>query len=174
MSTSTIALCRIQRVSRHLSRTMASATSSTAKSVVVGSDHGGFDLKVQIVEHLKAQGVVVEDVGCHSAARCDYPDIASLAGKAVADGRHAQGIVVCGSGIGISIAANKVPGIRCALLHDHYGAVMCRRHNNANMMALGGRVTGVEVAKEIVDAFLSTEFDGGRHEARVGKIMSIC
>ena len=85
-----------------------------------------------------------------------------------------QGIVVCGSGIGISIAANKVPGIRCALLHDHYGAVMCRRHNNANMMALGGRVTGVEVAKEIVDAFLSTGFDGGRHETRVGKIMSIC
>eukprot|EP00946_MAST-07B_sp_MAST-7B-sp1_P001872 g1872.t1 len=153
---------------------MASAASAATKSVVVGSDHGGFELKVQIVEHLKAQGVVVEDVGCHSAARCDYPDIASLAGKAVAEGRCAQGIVVCGSGIGISIAANKVPGIRCALLHDHYGAVMCRRHNNANMMALGGRVTGVEVAKEIVDAFLSTEFDGGRHEARVGKIMSIC
>ena len=148
--------------------------SANSSAVVIGSDHGGFDLKVQLVEHLKSKGITVKDVGCHSATRCDYPDIASLAGKAVADGTFQKGIVVCGSGIGISIAANKVPGVRCALLHDHYGAVMCRRHNNANMMALGGRVTGVEVAKEIVDAFLTTNFDGGRHEARVGKIMAIC
>ena len=103
-------------------------------------------------------------------------DIAALAGKATLDSSNTlqRGIVVCGSGIGISIAANKVPGVRCALLHDHYGAVMCRKHNNANMIALGGRTTGVEIAKEIVDAFLSTEFEGGRHEGRVGKIMSIC
>lgn len=148
--------------------------STHSGAVVVGSDHGGFDLKVQLVEHLKSKGISVEDVGCHSATRCDYPDIAAVAGKAVADRNFGKGILVCGSGIGISIAANKVPGVRCALLHDHYGAVMSRRHNNANMMALGGRVTGVEVAKEIVDAFLTTEFDGGRHEARVDKINAIC
>ena len=116
------------------------------------------------------------DVGCHSATRCDYPDIAALAGAAtLAETNTLQrGIVVCGSGIGISIAANKVPGVRCALLHDHYGAVMCRKHNNANMIALGGRTTGIEIAKEIVDAFLSTEFEGGRHADRVGKIMAMC
>ena len=155
---------------------MATVTTNAKNTIIVGSDHGGFDLKVQIVDHLKAKGYAVNDVGCHSATRCDYPDIAVLAGVATVEETNTlqRGIVACGSGIGISIAANKVPGVRCALLHDHYGAVMCRKHNNANMIALGGRTTGVEIAKEIVDAFLSTEFEGGRHEGRVGKIMSIC
>jgi|TARA_B110000208_G_scaffold65416_1_gene84800 ribose 5-phosphate isomerase B len=155
---------------------MATISSTTTNTVIVGSDHGGYDLKIQVVEHLKSKGYQVQDVGCHSATRCDYPDIAALAGRATLEESNTlqRGIIVCGSGIGISIAANKVPGVRCALLHDHYGAVMCRKHNNANMIALGGRTTGVEIAKEIVDAFLSTEFEGGRHEGRVSKIMSIC
>ena len=158
---------RINQLQRHLS-----TTSGAPKSIVVGSDHGGYDLKIQIVEHLKTKGYQVHDVGCHQPERCDYPDIAELAGQATIDAlnTHQRGIVVCGSGIGISIAANKVPGVRCALLHDHYGAVMCRKHNNANMIALGGRTTGIEIAKEIVDAFLSTEFEGGRHAERVDKI----
>ena len=152
------------------------AASAKSNTVIIGSDHGGFDLKVQISDYLKTKGFEVEDVGCHTATRCDYPDIAGLAGRATLDDSNTlqRGIVVCGSGIGISIAANKVPGVRCALLHDHYGAVMCRKHNNANMTALGGRTTGIEIAKEIVDAFLSTEFEGGRHEGRVEKIMSMC
>jgi ribose 5-phosphate isomerase B len=156
---------------------MATLTlTQTQNTVVVGSDHGGFDLKVQLVDHLQSKGFSVQDVGCHDTTSVDYPDIAALAGKATLDESNAlqRGIVVCGSGIGISIAANKVPGVRCALLHDHYGAVMCRKHNNANMIALGGRTTGIEIAKEIVDAFLATEFEGGRHDRRVGKIMSIC
>ena len=166
---------KTRSVSREFNTKMATIA-TTKGTVIIGSDHGGFDLKIQIVEHLKTIGYQVHDVGCHQPERCDYPDIAALAGKATLDSSNTlqRGIVVCGSGIGISIAANKVPGVRCALLHDHYGAVMCRKHNNANMIALGGRTTGVEIAKEIVDAFLSTEFEGGRHEGRVGKIMSIC
>ena len=154
-------------------------------NIYIGSDHGGFELKLKIVKYLREQypktnyidnPYNINDMGCYESIRCDYPDIAALAGKATLDSSNTlqRGIVVCGSGIGISIAANKVPGVRCALLHDHYGAVMCRKHNNANMIALGGRTTGVEIAKEIVDAFLSTEFEGGRHAGRVGKIMSIC
>ena len=166
---------RIGTLQRHFSTSTAAnrTTNRTAsRTVIIGSDHGGFDLKMQMIEHLELQGYQVQDVGCHSATRCDYPDIAALAGKATLDESNTtqRGIVVCGSGIGISIAANKVPGVRCALLHDHYGAVMCRKHNNANMIALGGRTTGVEVAKEIVDAFLNTEFEGGRHSERVAKI----
>ena len=183
-----LALRRLTALSRRMASSSSSASSASpaspassgcalaTTSIIVGSDHGGFDLKAQIVTHLQEKGVAVHDVGCHSASRCDYPDIAALAGKAVVAGEHGatRGIVVCGSGIGISIAANKVPGVRCALLHDHYGAVMCRRHNNANMIALGGRTTGIEIAKEIVDAFLATDFDGGRHEGRVDKMMKIC
>lgn len=182
ITTSTSHKRRLDQLHRHLSTSTTTPDGdggtltphSNARRVVVGSDHGGFDLKVQLVEHLQTKGFIVHDVGCHDTTSVDYPDIAALAGKATLDESNAlqRGIVVCGSGVGISIAANKVPGVRCALLHDHYGAVMCRKHNNANMIALGGRTTGIEIAKEIVDTFLTTEFDGGRHAARVEKIES--
>ena len=107
--------------------------------------------------------------------RCDYPDISADVCQTLLsapEDANALGILVCGTGIGISIAANKVRGIRCALCHDHYSALMCRKHNNANVIALGGRTTGEEVAKEIVETFLQTAFEGGRHAERVGKIMT--
>ncbi|KAG9394597.1 Sugar-phosphate isomerase, RpiB/LacA/LacB family [Carpediemonas membranifera] len=139
--------------------------------VAIGCDHGGIELKLELIEHLKSLGKTPIDVGCHKEdGSVDYPDYARAICKEVTAGNCKCGIAVCGSGIGISIAANKVSGIRCALLHDHYGAHMCRQHNNANVMALGGRVTGVEVAKEIVTTFLQTEFEGGRHQRRVDKI----
>ena len=155
-------------------RTMTTA----ARTVVVGADHGGYELKELLLAHLGAvhnETVEVVDVG-FGAERCDYPDVASAVGERVAaagDAATTCGMVVCGTGIGISIAANKVPGIRAALCHDHYTAAMARQHNDANVLALGGRVTGAEVAKDIVDTFLATAFEGGRHATRVGKIMAL-
>jgi ribose 5-phosphate isomerase B len=216
---------------------MAAALRSTAvKTFVVGADHGGFELKEQLLAYVRAQygdAVTIVDTG-YGAERCDYPDVASAVGAQVAaagDAATTCGMLVCGTGIGISIAANKVDGVRAALCHDHYTASMSRQHNNANVLALGGalralarsyaalpppraplhapfaqsrardvappfararalahppltsrlarthvpigRVTGTEVAKGIVDTFLGTEFEGGRHATRVGKIMAI-
>jgi ribose 5-phosphate isomerase B len=152
--------------------TTTAAASSAARQVFIGSDHGGFEMKEALKNYLKSKEVPVNDVGTHSADSCDYPDIAQglctqlLGSPSPGD----LGILVCGTGIGISMAANKVAGIRCALCHDHFTAKMCRQHNNANVLALGGRTTGIEVAKEIVDTFLTEGFQGGRHERRVGKI----
>jgi len=137
--------------------------------VFIGSDHGGYELKEQIKSFLEEIGVDVEDLGTYSLKSCDYPDIAQKVALNVVKSKE-KGILICGSGIGMSIAANKVKGIRCALCHDAYTAEYSRRHNDANIIAFGGRTTGVEIAKQMVKIFLFTEFDGGRHEQRVEKI----
>lgn len=139
--------------------------------LAIGSDHGGYDLKQQIMAHLKDRGIPFKDFGCYSRDSCDYPDFGRAAAEAVASGICSQGIVVCTTGVGISIAANKVAGIRCALCTDPYLAKMTRLHNDANMLALGGAYVGVNLALEIVDTFLGTQFSGEeKHMRRVGKL----
>lgn len=139
----------------------------------LGSDHGGFALKEAIKKYLEGNNIEFVDYGTYSEESVDYPDFGEKVGKAVVSGEVDRGIVICGTGIGISLAANKVKGIRCALVSEEYSARMSRMHNNANMLALGGRVTGDELAFSIIDTFLTTEFEGGRHERRVNKIMEI-
>lgn len=134
--------------------------------IAIASDHGGFALKNTVREHLKERGVKVVDLGTDSEESVDYPVYGKACGEAVADGRADRGIVCCGSGIGISIAANKVKGVRCALCTSVEMARLCRQHNNANMIALGGRLTEPELALQIVDTWLDTEFEGGRHQRR--------
>ena len=144
--------------------------------ITIGADHGGFSLKEEIVEYLKKkEEIEIEDVGTHEGPtkRVDYPDIAMAVCARVAKGEAERGILICGTGIGISIAANKVEGIRCALCHDHFTAMLSRQHNDANVVAFGGRNTGPEVAKEIVDTFLVTCFQGQHHIPRLEKISSI-
>ena len=141
--------------------------------LAIGSDHGGYELKQAVMKHLAERGVEYRDYGTYSSESCDYPDFGEAVGRAVASGECERGIVVCGTGIGISIAANKVRGIRCALCGDCYSAEMARAHNNANMLALGARVLGEGLALKIVDTFLDTGFEGGRHARRVAKIMAI-
>jgi len=141
--------------------------------IAIGSDHGGYDLKENIKNHLVEKGYEVTDFGCYNKESCDYPDIAKEAALSVAKGENTFGVLVCGTGIGISIAANKIKGIRCAHCADTYCAHMTRQHNDANMIALGERVTGTGLALDIVDTFLNTEFEGGRHERRVKKIMDL-
>lgn len=139
----------------------------------IGSDHGGYELKQVVMAHLKERGVEFRDYGTFSTDSCDYPDYGEAVARAVASGECERGIVVCGTGIGISIAANKVYGIRCALCGDCYSAEKSREHNDANMLALGGRVLGEGLALKIVDTFLDTEFAGGRHARRLAKIAAI-
>ena len=139
--------------------------------IALGSDHGGYDLKCQVIEHLEERGIAYRDFGCFDKASCDYPDFGKAAARAGAEGECEKGIVVCTTGIGISIAANKTPGVRCALCTDPYLARMTRLHNDANMLALGGGVTGKNLALEIVDVFLDTEFsEGENHIRRIGKL----
>lgn len=139
--------------------------------IALGSDHGGYDLKCQIMEHLKERGLEFQDFGCFDKSSCDYPDFGKAAAQAVAEGKCDRGIVVCTTGIGISISANKIPGIRCALCTDPYLAKMTRLHNDANMLALGGGFTGQNLALEIVDVFLDTEFsEEEKHKRRISKI----
>ena len=142
-------------------------------SVVIGSDHGGFGLKETLLTHQKEKGIEVVDVGCYDTNSVDYPDIAEKACAKVTSGECEWGILVCGTGIGISMAANKVRGIRCALVSNEYSAEMTKRHNNANFIAFGGRVTGPDLAKNIVDAYINAEFEGGRHQKRVDKISAL-
>ncbi len=142
--------------------------------IAVGSDHGGYELKRLVMEHLGDKRIEVLDKGATSCAPSDYPDFAVPVCEAVLSGEADLGILVCGTGIGISISANKINGIRCALLGDVFSAKASRLHNNANVMALGGRVTGPGHALEIVDAFLATPFSNEeRHSKRVGKIMEL-
>lgn len=141
--------------------------------IAIGSDHGGFALKRLIMEHLDARGLAYRDFGSFSEESCDYPDFGEAVGRAVAAGECARGVLICGTGIGISIAANKVRGVRAALCGDCFSAEMCRMHNDANILALGARVTGPGLALKILDSFLDTEFEGGRHTRRVEKIMQI-
>ncbi len=142
--------------------------------ITIGSDHGAVALKDEIKTVLgEFPDIEVTDVGTFGTDSVDYPDIAEKVCSAVSSGQADRGIVLCGTGIGISIAANKINGIRCALATDVYSARMCREHNNANVLALGGRVTGFGPAGEIVRVFVTTEFTGGRHARRVEKIMAL-
>ncbi|MBO6149534.1 MAG: ribose 5-phosphate isomerase B [Lachnospiraceae bacterium] len=140
-------------------------------TIAIGSDHGGYELKLKLIEHIKELGHEVKDLGCHSKESCDYPIYGHAVGKDMAEGKSDLGVVVCTSGIGISIAANKVPGIRAALCTNEFMAKMTRLHNNANVLALGANVVGPGLAEAILDTFLSTEFSGEeRHERRVREI----
>ena len=141
--------------------------------IALGSDHGGYTLKCQIIKQLEKMGHEVVDFGCHSLESCDYPEFGEAAARAVASGECERGIVVCTSGIGISLSANKVRGIRCALCSNALQAEMTRRHNDANMLALGAGFTGPVLAERIVEVFLTTDFEGGRHARRVEKLNAI-
>ncbi len=141
--------------------------------IAIASDHGGFHLKQAIIRHFEERGLAYKDFGVFSEESADYPVFAKLAADAVASGECGKGILVCGTGIGISIAANKVKGIRCAHCTECFSAEMSRRHNDANMLALGERVTGPGLALRITDVFLDTGFDGGRHTRRVDLIRDL-
>ena len=141
--------------------------------IVIASDHGGFALKQELMEHLRARHEEFEDIGTYTPESCDYPVYAEQAARGVAEGKYDRGILVCGTGLGMSLAANKIRGIRCAVLSDCVSAEMCRAHNDANMIALGGRIIGVELAKRLVDLFLDTPFQGGRHARRVDMIRAL-
>ncbi|KGK86625.1 ribose 5-phosphate isomerase [Desulfosporosinus sp. HMP52] len=141
--------------------------------VALGADHGGYELKEAIRKHLQAQEIEVFDFGTHSNDSVDYPKYGFAVGSAIIKGEADLGIVVCGTGLGISMAANKIPGIRAALCSETFSARMAREHNNANVLALGARVIGMGLALDIVDIFLKTEFSGGRHALRVDLISNI-
>ncbi len=141
-----------------------------AVRVAIGSDHAGFLLKEEVKAYLVKSGIEVEDFGTYSRESCDYPMIAQPVAEAVADGRFKFGILVCGTGIGVSMTANKVSGIRAALCHDTFSARMTRMHNDANVLTFGARVIGSGLALDIVDVFLKTDFEGGRHSKRVDQI----
>lgn len=141
--------------------------------IAIASDHGGYGLKEHIKAYLTSKGLTCQDFGCFSTESCDYPVFTKAAAEAVASGECETGIVICTTGIGVSIAANKVKGIRCALCGDPYSAEMTRRHNNANMLAMGAGIVGPNLAERITDVFLATQFEGGRHARRVGLVMDI-
>lgn len=141
--------------------------------IAIGSDHAGFELKREIMNYLDCRGLKYKDYGTFTADSIDYPDYGEAVGRAVAGGECEKGILVCGTGVGISIAANKVKGVRCASCSECFSAEMSRKHNNANIIAMGQRVVGVGLALKIVETFLNTEFEGGRHARRVEKIMAI-
>ena len=141
--------------------------------IALGSDHGGFPLKERVKAYLDKEGIPYQDSGCHSTESCDYPIYGKAAAEAVASGACDKGIVICTTGIGISIAANKVKGIRCALCSEPLSAEMPRRHNDANMLAMGAGMVGPNLAERIVEIFLRTEFEGGRHARRVGLITAM-
>lgn len=139
--------------------------------IAIGSDHGGFDLKEKVIRHLEERGISYRDFGCPDKSSCDYPLFGQAAARAVASGECDKGIVICTTGIGISISANKIRGIRCALCADTFSAKMTRLHNDANMLALGAGIVGENLALEIVDTFLDTEFSGEeRHQKRINLI----
>ncbi|WP_312094956.1 ribose 5-phosphate isomerase B [Aminipila sp.] len=135
--------------------------------IAMACDHGGFELKEEIKTYLEKQGIQILDLGTHTTDSVDYPEYGEACGEAVVSGRADRGIVCCGTGIGISIAANKVKGVRCALCTSVQMAEMTRKHNDANILAMGGRITDTEAAKNITQAWLDTEFEGGRHQRRV-------
>jgi ribose 5-phosphate isomerase B len=135
--------------------------------IMIGADHAGFELKEKIVTRLQDAGYDVEDIGTHGTESVDYPDYAFRVARAVASGRVDRGILVCGSGIGMSMAANRIPRVRAVLASEPYAAKMSRRHNDSNVLCLGGRFTGQDLAFEIVDTWLAENFEGGRHSRRV-------
>ena len=141
--------------------------------IALGSDHGGFNLKKEIIIHLKSKNIEVTDFGTYTEESCDYPEYALKVAREVVEGNFELGILVCGTGIGVSIVANKVPGIRAALCSDTFSAHATREHNNANVLAIGARVVGGGLALDIVDTFISAKFLGDRHQKRIDKITEI-
>ncbi|AGX41527.1 ribose 5-phosphate isomerase B [Clostridium saccharobutylicum] len=141
--------------------------------IAIGCDHGGFELKNEIIKFLQSEKYEVKDFGTYSTDSCDYPDIAFPVAEAVAQKEFEFGILICGTGIGIGIAANKVPGIRAALCSDTFSAHATREHNNANILTMGQRVVGTGLALDIVNTFLSSKFEGDRHQKRIDKISEI-
>lgn len=152
---------------------MSSQEEPKAKRLVVGSDHAGFQLKQDLVEHLRKKGYDVLDVGTADEGSCDYPDFAAKSARLVARGEFPVGLLVCGSGVGVAIAANKIAGIRAVTANDPELARLSRAHNDANMLAIGARFVDPEAARAIVDIWLETAFEGGRHQNRVDKITLI-
>lgn len=146
---------------------------NTAKTLLIGCDHAGYQMKETIKAYLIALGHDVEDVGTDSETSVDYPDFGNRVARQIADGRNERGILICGTGIGMSMVANRYPEIRAALCNDLFSAIMCRRHNDANILVMGGRVIGTELAKEIVKAWLDTPFECGRHQGRLDKFCHI-
>ncbi|TXL76794.1 ribose 5-phosphate isomerase B [Vineibacter terrae] len=144
----------------------------SAQTIALASDHAGFDLKEHLKRELQAAGHVILDLGTSSTDSVDYPDFGTALAGAIRDGRAGRGVLVCGTGIGISIAANREPAVRAAVVHDVTSARLARQHNDANVIALGARLVGPEVAKDCLRAFLETPFEGGRHAARVAKLSS--
>lgn len=139
--------------------------------IALGSDHGGFDLKQEVIKYLEEKQIAYKDFGCENKSSCDYPDFGRAAAEAVADGTCEKGIVICTTGIGISMVANKVKGVRCALCSEPLSAKMTRLHNDANVLAMGGAMIGTNMALEIVETFLNTEFSGEeKHKRRVDLI----
>ena len=143
------------------------------QKLAIGSDHAGFDMKEDLKKMLLEMGYEVEDKGTYDKSSCDYPDFAAAVAHAVADKKVAAGVLVCSTGIGISIVANKVHGIRAALVHHAYEAEMTRRHNDANIICFGANITGPAIAREAVKTFLKTDFEGGRHQRRIDKMMAL-
>lgn len=141
--------------------------------IALGCDHGGFDLKDDVIKHLESKGIKILDLGTNSTESVDYPDFGKKVGLAVKNNKADLGITICGTGIGISLAANKVKGIRAAVVSDTFSARMAMLHNNANVLSFGARVVGKGLALDLIDAWLNAEFEGGRHQRRVSKIMEI-
>lgn len=139
-------------------------------SIAIGCDHGGFELKQKVMEHLKSRNIEFKDFGTFSKDSCDYPIYARAVAEAVADGCYKRGIIICGTGIGVSIVANKVKGIRASLCSDTFSARLTRMHNDSNILCVGERVVGAGLALDIVDAWLDAEFEGGRHQRRIDMI----
>jgi ribose 5-phosphate isomerase B len=169
-----------QVVERHLAAVSPAAAppgapdAAAARRVAIGADHGGFELKQLLVAYLREElGWEVRDCGTHSAEAVDYPDFAAAVAREVAAGRCARGIVIDAAGIGSTMAANKIAGVRCALCHDDATALNARQHNDANLLALGARVVNRGLAQRLARLFLTTKFEGGRHERRVLKIMAL-
>ncbi len=144
-----------------------------SKKFLIASDHAGFDRKGELIEALKARGLEPVDLGTHDHTSVDYPDYAALLAKSLEEGEAARGLLVCGTGIGISIAANRHSGVRAALCHDTTTARLCREHNDANVLCLGARTMGLQVALDCLDAFLDTSFGGERHQRRIDKLNSV-
>ena len=141
--------------------------------IVIASDHGGYALKQELMAHLKEKGVEFEDIGTYSEASCNYPEYAERAARGVAEGKYEKGILVCGTGIGMALAADKIVGCRAANIINVQFAELCRQHNDANIITLSGRFVELDVNKQIVGTFLTTKFEGGRHAMRVKKIMDL-
>ena len=180
----------VPRISRRVTRSLAASAApprpweedaaagrrgggATGGTVAIGCDHMARERKAQLTEHLTSLGFTVDDVGTHSDERCDYPVYAELVGRAVAEGDANWGVLVCGTGVGMCVAANKVPGVRAAVLSDTYTARMTRRHNNANVLCLGAWVVGQGLSRELVDAWAGSEYEGGRHQRRVDQISAL-